>query len=145
MAALKDSVPQACINAPPRRLSNLNLLHTSSKYSVFIVSFYTSSTSFVDMSASDLAGGSQDLAALLRLFATDGVERNALASHWYFSGDYTPIVKVASAQGWARGINVNLGNLGGEKAFNKNPILIAFALFICSGLTTWLLEVVQAE
>ncbi|KAK3172722.1 hypothetical protein OEA41_006046 [Lepraria neglecta] len=178
------------------------------------------------MSASDLAGGSQDLAALLGLFATDGVERNALASHlgwgcvvasslsllgilglvkssikvalglrycWsagfnldslrgifgflpgesptlgnlfdcdvmmiqfstqglrisvskrYFSGDYTPIVKVASAQGWARGINVNLGNLRGEKAFNKSPILIAFALFICSGLTTWLLEVVQAE
>ena len=58
VAALKDSVPQACINAPLRRLSNLNLLHTSSKYSAFIVSFYTSSTSFVDMSASDLAGGS---------------------------------------------------------------------------------------
>ena len=29
--------------------------------------------------ASDLASGSQDLAALLGLFCTDGVERNALA------------------------------------------------------------------
>ena len=78
---LKDSLPQASINAPPRRLSNPSLLHTSSKYSTLIASFYTSTILFVDMSASDLAGGSQDLAALLGLFATDGVERNALASY----------------------------------------------------------------
>ena len=84
-----------------------------------------------------------DCDVMMIQFWTQGLKISV--SKRYFSGDYTPIVKAASAQGWARGINVNLGNLGGEKAFNKSPILIAFALFICSGLTTWLLEVVQAE
>lgn len=88
-------------------------------------------------------GNLLDFDVMMIQFSTQGLRISI--SKRYFRGDYTPTVKVASAQGWARGINDNLGNLGGEKAFDRSPILIDFALFFCSGLTTWLLEVVQAE
>ena len=88
-------------------------------------------------------GNLLDFDVMMIQFSTQGLRISI--SKRYFRGDYTPIVRVASAQGWARGINDNLGNLGGEKAFDRSPIVIDFALFFCSGLTTWLLEVVQAE
>ena len=180
-----------------------------------------------DSTASALASGSQDLAALLGLFATDGIERNALASHlgWgsvvasslsllgilglvkssiklalgldycssagfnldsvrgifgflpgesaasgplvhcdfavvqissqgmkitkserYFSEATTPIVALGSNLPRPRNqILINLGNLRGETAFKQSLGLITLMLVVCSGLTTWLLEIVHAR
>lgn len=178
--------------------------------------------------ASNLASGSQDLAALLGLFCTDGVERNVLASQFgwgtvvasslsllgvlglvkssvkialglkhcasagfnldsirgifgflpgetpvsgalfdcevvsaqfsqsgltitktkrLFSSVTTPIVTVSRDEIniWEHQIVINLGNLRGENAFRQNAILIFSVLVICSGLTTWLLEIVRAD
>ena len=178
--------------------------------------------------ASDLASGSQDLAALLGLFCTDGVERNALAYNFgwgtvvasslsllgvlglvkssikvvlglrycqqagfnldsirgtygylpgespvtgclmechvaivkisgqgmsikkekrYLSGASTPIVNINGnpTNLWDHQLVINLGNIKEEQAWRQNPIFIILALFVCSGATSWLLEIVHAE
>ncbi|KAL8920305.1 MAG: hypothetical protein Q9172_004564 [Xanthocarpia lactea] len=177
---------------------------------------------------SDLASGSQDLAALLGLFCTDGVERNALACSFgygtvvasslsllgvlglvkssiklalglkhceqagfnldslrgifgylegespsqgtklesmvvklsfaddgvriekerrWFSGGNRPIVDVGVGPGNLHGntLTINLGNLREEKRLRKHPVVVIPALVVCAGLTSWLLEIVQAE
>ncbi|KAL8860633.1 MAG: hypothetical protein Q9178_002986 [Gyalolechia marmorata] len=177
---------------------------------------------------SDLASGSQDLAALLGLFCTDGVERNALACSFgygtvvasslsllgvlglvkssiklalglkrceqagfnldslrgifgylegespsqgtklesmvvklsfaddgvriekerrWFSGGNTPIVDVGVGPGNLHGntLTINLGNLREEKRLRKHSVVVILALVVCAGLTSWLLEIVQAE
>lgn len=65
----------------------------------------------------------------------------------YFSGASTPIVNYAggSRNIWDHQIAINLGNLKGEQAWRQNPIVITTALVVCSGLTSWLLEVVRKE
>lgn len=65
----------------------------------------------------------------------------------HFSGASTPIVNYAGGSGniWDHQIAINLGNLEGEKAWRQNPIVITTALVFCSGLTSWLLEVVRTE
>ena len=65
----------------------------------------------------------------------------------YFSGAVTPIVNYAgnSRNIWDHQIAINLGNLRDESAWRQNPIVIVTALVICSGLTSWLLEVVHTE
>ncbi|KAL8894530.1 MAG: hypothetical protein Q9192_004242 [Flavoplaca navasiana] len=178
--------------------------------------------------ASDLASGSQDLAALLGLFCTQGVERNALANNFgygtviassvsllgilglvkssiklalglkrceqagfnldslrgifgylegespsqgtkldcmvvqvtigndtvrihkerrWFSGGSTPVVNVGvGPENLHRNtLTINLGNLTEEKRSRKHAVVIISALVVCAGLTSWLLEIVQAE
>ena len=62
-----------------------------------------------------------------------------------FSGAVTPIVNYAgsSSNYWDHQIAINLGNLRDESSWRQNPIVIVTALVICSGLTSWLLEVVH--
>ncbi|KAL9636906.1 MAG: hypothetical protein Q9204_002076 [Flavoplaca sp. TL-2023a] len=178
--------------------------------------------------ASDLASGSQDLAALLGLFCTQGVERNALANNFgygtvvasslsllgvlglvkssiklalglkrceqagfnldslrgifgylegespsqgtkldcmvvkvtfgsrkilihkenrWFSGGNTPMVNVGvGPENLHRNtLMINLGNLMEEKRLRKHAVVIISALVVSAGLTSWLLEIVQAE
>lgn len=187
-------------------------------------------TTLLDMSdstATILASGSQDLAALIGLFATEGVERNALAFHlgWgsvvasslsllgvlglikssiklalglehcavagfnldsirgifgylpeespalgksipcdyvtvqlsyqelkitkstrWFSAATTPIVTLGMrSSANFHTTTIGLDNLKAENAFTQSRLLIALNLTLCSGLTTWLLEIVQAE
>ncbi|KAL8894123.1 MAG: hypothetical protein Q9192_004597 [Flavoplaca navasiana] len=178
--------------------------------------------------ASDLASGSQDLAALLGLFCTQGVERNALANNFgygtviasslsllgmlglvkssiklalglkrceqagfnldslrgifgylegespsqgtkldcmivkvtignetvrihkerrWFSGGNTPLINVGvGPENLHRNtLTINLGNLKEEKRLRKHAVVVISALVVCAGLTSWLLEIVQAE
>lgn len=178
--------------------------------------------------ASDLASGSQDLAALLGLFCTDGVERNSLAYNFgwgtvvassisligvlglvkssikvalglrycqqagfnldsirgifgylpgespvagclmkchvatakisgqgmsikkekrYLSGANTPIVNINGnpTNLWDHQLVINLGNIKEEQDWRHNPIIIIIALIVCSGATSWLLEIVYAQ
>ena len=63
----------------------------------------------------------------------------------HFSGAVTPIVNYAGSSWniWDHQIAINLGNLRDESAWRQNPIVIVTALVVCSGLTSWLLEVVH--
>jgi len=178
-----------------------------------------------DSFAQILASGSQDLAALIGLFATDGLERNALATQYgwgtvvacslsllgilglikssvkvalglercatagfnldsmramfgfleeeksattslkdcnitkvkidrtgmvitkvkrFFAEDMTPMVALDS-QWYEDTTKVNLGDIVKEQGSLQNPIVSMSALTACSGATTWLLMVVDAE
>ena len=57
----------------------------------------------------------------------------------------TPIVNYAGGSGnvWDHQIAINLGNLRDESAWRQNPIVIFTALVVCSGLTSWTLEIVH--
>ncbi|PWO24289.1 trichothecene efflux pump [Pyrenophora tritici-repentis] len=63
----------------------------------------------------------------------------------FFDPQLTPIVNVGSD--WPEKLYsktvVNLGNLQREKSVSQSPILIGLLLFLCPGMTAWLLLVVS--
>ncbi|KAK1917575.1 hypothetical protein P3342_000288 [Pyrenophora teres f. teres] len=63
----------------------------------------------------------------------------------FFDPQLTPIVNVGSD--WEENVHfrtvVNLGNLRREKSMSQSPVLIGLLLFLCPGITAWLLLVVS--
>ena len=62
----------------------------------------------------------------------------------YFRGTNTPILEIPD-QEYLYTTVINLGNLHAESALAQNPVLVAIGVVVCSGTTTWLLELISAK